>query len=304
MSELSVAIALKVTMIFCLLLAGAVAVASPPKTAMSCTVSRFDKAVSLRQAARAIVCDAANRRLLIVGDYHGSNEIPDFVAQLVSDASAQRPVRLGLEMETFEKKPIQTYMASHGTAADRAALLHDGFWAVGQGRMSQAIVRLIESVRKLREQGRDVDVFTTVTDYPGDAAIKQAGGEDAYRSAGMAQIIDGKVQHGAARQLVIAFMGNAHSAYAGPARGKSSTVTERLLSDAPYLVNLDLHGGSAWNCQANGCGLHGLPDKAMPVDGSSLLRKAQSRSGEPAQVWLQFPPLTPSPPAKKKTLKS
>ncbi|HXS04205.1 MAG TPA: hypothetical protein VN731_07000 [Rhodanobacter sp.] len=304
MSKLSVAVALKVTMIFGLSLAGAVAIASPPKAAMSCTASRFDKAASLTQAARAIVCDAANRRLLIVGDYHGSNEIPDFVAQLVSDASAQRPVKLGLEMETFEKKPIQAYMASHGTAADRAALLHDGFWAVGQGRMSQAIVRLIESVRKLREQGRDVDVFTTVTDYPGDAAIKQAGGDDAYRSTAMAQIIHGEVQQGAADQLVIAFMGNAHSAFTGPARGKDATVTERLLADAPYLVNLDLHGGSAWNCQSDGCGEHKLTGKAMPVDGSSLLRKAQGQSGEPTQVWLQFPPMTPSPPAKEKTPKA
>jgi hypothetical protein len=304
MSRFIVLSALKVTMIFGLSLTGSATFAASPKTSMYCSGSRFDKAVSLTQAAQAIVCDTANQRLLIVGDYHGSNEIPDFVAQLVSDASEQRPVRLGLEMETFEKKPIQMYMASHGTAADRAALLHDDFWTVGQGRMSQAIVRLIESVRKLREQGRDVDVFTTVTDYPGEAALKQAGGINAYRSAAMAQIIDGEVRHGAARQLVIAFMGNAHSAYTGPERGKDATVTERLLEDAPYLVNLDLHGGSIWGCNAGGCGQQALVGKAMPVDGSSLLRKAQGQSGEPTQVWLQFPPMTSSPPAKDKKRES
>lgn len=300
MSRFLVVSALKVTVILGLSWTGTVAVASSSKTSMSCSASSLDKAVSVTQAAQAIACATANQRLLIVGDYHGSNEIPDFVAQLVSDTSAQRPVRLGLEMEAFEQKPIQMYMASDGTVADHAALLHDGFWAVGEGRTSQAIVRLIESVRKLREQGRDVDVFTTVPDYPGDAAISKAGGMDAYRSAGMARIIDGEVQHGAARQLVIAFMGTAHSAYIGAARGKDATVTERLLADAPYLVNLDFHGGSAWNCQSTGCGQHELADKAMPVDGSSLLRKVQGQSGEPTQVWLQFPPLTPSPPAKEK----
>lgn len=304
MSRFFVMNVLMATMIFDSSLAGAAEVVSPSKPPISCSASRFDKAVSLTHAAQAIACDTANQRLLIVGDYHGSNEIPDFVAQLTSDASVQRPVRLGLEMEAFELKPFQTYMASHGTATDRAALLHDDFWTVGEGRTSQAIVRLIESVRKLREQGRNVDVFTTVPDYPGDAAISKAGGMDVYRSAGMAQIINGKVQHGAVRQLVIAFMGTAHSAYIGPARGKDSTVTERLLSNAPYLVNFDLHGGSVWNCQSAGCGQHELVDKAIPADGSRLLRKVQGKPGEPTQVWLQFPPLTSSPPAKKKTLKS
>jgi hypothetical protein len=205
-------------------------------------------------------------------------------------------------METFEQNPIRTYMASHGTAADRAALLQDGFWAAGEGRTSQAIVRLIESVRKLREQGRDVDVFTTVTDYPGDAAISQAGGMNAYRSAGMALIIDGEVRHGAGRPLVIAFMGTAHSAYIGPARGKDSTVTERLLADSPYLVNLDSHGGSAWNCDSEGCGPHAAQNGTMR--NSSVLRKSLGKTGEPTQVWLQFPPLTPSPPAKEKNSKA
>ncbi|HVC17289.1 MAG TPA: hypothetical protein VNE18_08310, partial [Rhodanobacter sp.] len=208
--------ALKRMMFIGLSLAWTAGAASPSNSSMglsqSCATSRIDKAISLTQAAQAIACDTASQRLLIVGDYHGSNEIPDFVAQLLSDASAQRPVRLGLEMESFEQKPIQVYMASHGNAADRAALLHDDFWTVGQGRMSQAIVRLIERARKLREDGRDVEVFTTISDYPGDAVIKQAGGENAYRSAAMAQAIHSEVQHGAVHQLVIAFMGNTHSA--------------------------------------------------------------------------------------------
>lgn len=256
--------------------------------------------MSLTQAARAIACDVDGRRLLIVGDYHGSNEIPGLVAQLLSDASARRPVRLGLEMESFEQKPIQAYLASRGTAADRAALLHDDYWTAGEGRMSKAIVRLIERARKLREEGRDVGVFTTISDYPGDAVIKKAGGVNAYRSAAMAQAIDSEVRHGEAHRLVIAFMGNAHSAYVGPARGKDATVTERLLSDSPYIVNLDLHGGSSWNCQSDGCGPHPLEGGAGPTGSTSIVRTAQDRPGQPTQVWVRFPPLTVSPPAKEK----
>ena len=273
----------------------------PAELPSSCSVSSFDKATSPTQAARAIACDVNGRPLLIVGDFHGSNEIPGFVAQLITDASARRPVRLGLEMESFEQWPIQVYMASKGTAADRATLLHDDFWTVGDGRTSQAIVRLIERARELREAGRDVEVFTTIPEYPGDAVIKEAGGVNAYRSAGMAQAIHSKVRHGAAHPLVIAFMGNAHSAYAGPARSSEATVTERLVSDSPYIVNLDLQGGSAWGCASDGCGPHALVGQAVSAAKGSVLRKTQDKSGHPTQVWMRFPRLTPSPPARKKS---
>lgn len=272
----------------------------PAELPSPCPVNGFDKATTLIQAAQAIACDVDRRQLLIVGDYHGSNEIPGFVAQLMADAAASRPVRLGLEMESFEQKPIQVYMASKGTAADRAALLHDDFWTVGDGRTSQAIVRLIERARELREEGRDVEVFTTVPEYPGDAAIKEAGGVNAYRSKGMAQTIHSEVQHGAAHSLVIAFMGSTHSAYVNLARGSESTVTERLLLDSPYVVNLDLRGGSVWGCASDGCGPRALVDEATPTAKGSVLRKAHDKSGQPAQVWVRFPPLTSSPPAKEK----
>lgn len=296
--------ALRVATILGLVLACSVATASASRGTANmqrpCSATHFDTAGSLTKAAKAVECDVTRRQLVIVSDYHGSNEIPDFVAQLVSDASARRPVRLGLEIEAFEQKPIQTYVASHGTAVDRAALLHDGFWSTGQGRTSQAIVRLIEQAGKLREQGRDVDVFTTVPEYPGDAAIEQAGGGDAFRSAAMAQTIHNELQQAAHHSLVIAFMGSAHSAYTGPGRGKDATVTDRLLADSPYLVNIELHGGSVWDCQARDCGPHPLPSEAAHPGNAGVLGKSPVRPGEPVLVTLQLPPLTPSPPAKQK----
>ena len=299
---------LKLAIVLGLVLAWPLATASasnsPPGALQSCPASRVRTATSLADAAKVIACDTSNQRLLIVSDYHGSNEIPDFVAKLLTDASALRPVRLGREMEVFEQKPIQAYMASHGTEADRAALLHDGFWSMGQGRTSQAVVRLIEQARKLREQGRDVDVFTTVPEHPSGTAISQAGGDNAYRSEAMAQAIHSQLQQGAARQLVIAFMGSAHSAYTGPDRGKDATVTDRLLADSPYLVNIGLHGGSAWGCQAHGCSPHALQSEAVHSGDPGVLDKSPIRPGEPVQVTLQLPPLTPSPPAKEMKPKS
>lgn len=290
----------KAALIASWLMASTMLAALPSAHAASATARCLGHAASLMQAASAIVCDAADRPLLIVGDQHGSNEIPGFVARLVRDASARRPVRLGLELETFEQHAVQVYMASKGAAADRAALLHDNFWTVGQGRTSLAIVALIESVRALREQGRDVDVFTTVPDFPGEVAIKQAAGPNAYRSEKMAEAIHDQVQHGAAHQLVIAFMGTAHSTYSEAGPASDNSVTERLLADKPYLVNPLFHGGLAWNCTANACGPHQVPDASGAAASASLQHKVRKQSAEATQVSLQFPPLTASPPAKEK----
>lgn len=264
----------------------------------------FDRVTSLSQAAPSIICNAAHHRLLIVGDEHGSNEIPDFVALLVKAASVNRPVRLGLEIEPSERGPIQAYVASQGTTADRAALLHDGYWSVGQGRMSQAIVRLIESVRALREQGRNVGIFTMVPDQPNSAILEKAGGITPYWNEGLAESV--RVQLKAAdsnHALIIAFMGKAHAALTKPAKPGDATATDRLLADSPYLVELAVHG-KAWSCVAGGCGPHDVIETPAASINGAMLRSITGTPGAPAQALLRMPTLTPSPPAKEKPPKA
>lgn len=266
----------------------------------------FGTVTTLSQAAPAIVCQATRHRLLIVGDEHGSNEIPDFVAQLVKAASANRPVRLGLEIEGFEQQRIQAYLASRGGASDRAALLHDAYWSAGQGRTSKAIVRLIESVRAMRAQGRDVDIFTMLPSaYPGDAAVAKAGGMGPAYNEWLAdsiriQLKDAAPGHG----IVIAFMGRAHAALTRPATPSDATAADRLLAESPYLVELAVHG-KAWNCSGtDGCGPHAVAGTpAMPADGP-ILRKLDRSLGAIVRVQLLMPALTPSPPAREKAPKA
>ena len=67
----------------------------------------FGTVTTLSQAAPAIVCQATRHRLLIVGDEHGSNEIPDFVAQLVKAANGYKSdVTRECEGQTVNAKSI------------------------------------------------------------------------------------------------------------------------------------------------------------------------------------------------------
>lgn len=279
-------------------MAGMAPPASSAKT-IACKQTPFAQVASLSQAAQAITCDNVGR-LIIVGDYHGSNEIPSFVEQLVETASLHRPVRLGLEIEAFEQKSIQAFMESRGNAEDRSALLHDGYWSVDQGRNSLAVVRLIERARALHAQGHDVELFTMVPAYPGDAAIEKAGGNDAYWNLGLAESIRRELTSTPPGTLVIAFMGQAHAAFTQPAQANKATATDRLLSYSPYLVETIVHGQTR-SCTSEGCGSHAVGGSGIIPP--NILGKVDAKPGAPETVYVRLPTLTPSPPAKAKARK-
>jgi hypothetical protein len=73
-------------------------------------------------------------------------------------AAQQRPVVLALEINTNEQPRFDRYLASHGTDADRAALLAGDHWQERHhdGRDSEAMFDLIEHMREVHARGADV----------------------------------------------------------------------------------------------------------------------------------------------------
>src|ERR1043165_2111250 len=86
---------------------------------------------------------------LLIGDLHGTREIPAFVGQLVTAAAARRPVVLGLEVPPGHATAIQAYVASDGGAARRREMLADAWWQAEyqDGRRSVAMGDLIATGR-------------------------------------------------------------------------------------------------------------------------------------------------------------
>src|SRR5262245_28191283 len=65
---------------------------------------------------------------LLIGDLHGTREIPAFVGRVVATVAAREPVVLALEISTGEARAIQAFLASDGSAAQRRALLAGAWW--------------------------------------------------------------------------------------------------------------------------------------------------------------------------------
>lgn len=130
---------------------------------MVCGTAAAVPAGGVGDTATQIVTLAGNHRLVVLGEYHGTAETPLLVADLMERYSRDNAsVRLGLELPMSENAALARYLRSNGDADARDALRTSPFWRVkdGQhdGRRSRDMLALIEALRKLRMQGRDVGV--------------------------------------------------------------------------------------------------------------------------------------------------
>jgi len=100
--------------------------------------------------------------IVMLGEIHGTVEIPAFVGDLACQALARgHRVLLGLEYPASEQADLEAYLTSDGGPAARRALLASALWqaACPDGRSSQAIFDLIERARALHQDEYPVDVF-------------------------------------------------------------------------------------------------------------------------------------------------
>ena len=70
----------------------------------------------------------ADASLLILGEYHGTEESPAVLLGLTRHWLRDGPVTIALELWRSEQERIDTYLASPGTEADRQTLLRGAFW--------------------------------------------------------------------------------------------------------------------------------------------------------------------------------
>ncbi len=100
--------------------------------------------------------------VVLLGELHGTQQVPHFIAQSACQAAIQGiPVTVGLEVPDVNQERLQTFVASQGREEDWAKLMESPFWRspYPDGRNSDAVAYLIESLRKLRGQGLDIQVF-------------------------------------------------------------------------------------------------------------------------------------------------
>lgn len=199
-------------------------------------------------ATRAIIEHAATRRLILLGESHGTREIPDLVHALAAGYVRLEPVIVALEMPHGEQASLDAYLRSDGGMDARAILRARTFWTrrddQHDGRRSEDMLDLIEDVRRLRMEGHDVALLAY--DMNPDTPRIDRDARDRF----MARVIRtayGSLPHG--RVLVLG--GNVHAMLERPLHAPPQMQTPmgaHLRDLLPVSVRIGAGRGQSWAC--------------------------------------------------------
>lgn len=229
-----------------------------------------------------ILQHAGEHRILVLGEFHGTRETPLLVRELMEAYAADgTPVRLALELPTDENAALATYTASAGTAEARAALRGTTYWNVRSrmhdGRRSEDMLELIEAVRVLRSQGRDVQVFGFDRVLPADMA------GTGTRDRVMAEEVRARARALPKNGRLLVLTGNVHGMRTQPKMIAYPPMTALLEDLDLYNVRIEARGGEGWGCTApQRCGVRPLPS----YNGESPRRHTAGDRSFDLQVWL------------------
>lgn len=238
-----------------------------------------------RQAAiRELACQVQSHRLLLFGELHGTAESPALLGELLREQPAARPIRLGLEWPIELQSRVETYFRSSGTPADRVAFAAGRDWTWYDGRMSQAWLALVDTLRDLHRQGRDVQIFMMEPSYGTPAEVNAAGGFVKVKEAGMAQAIRAQLDRAPPGSLVAALMGNYHPRVGVDVPDRDSSVTYRLATDHPLVLLPYSTHGTFWAIAGsqNRAAVQTIDGAEPPLPHGEMVIKAQV--GVPAGV--------------------
>lgn len=200
-------------------------------------------------------------RVILVGEVHGTEQIPAFVGGLVcSLLKAGRPVILALERFDNEQPALNQYLNSEGGAADREALIGQSMWTwpMQDGRSSVGVLALIESVRQLRHAGQPVSLlamqhYVELPLPPNDAKPDSDSGNLRSRMNDrfMADMLAGAASS-YRDYTIVALAGNVHTStqpasWAAPGYQPMAQVLRELLPIFIIGVN-SAEEGSSWVC--------------------------------------------------------
>lgn len=243
-------------------------------------------APAAQDTAAQIMRHAGDARLIVLGEYHGTAETPRLVADLVERYSHDgTTVRLALELPMSENVALARYLRSDGDLDAREALRTSPFWFVNDqhdGRRSRDMLDLIESIRSLRAQGRDVGV----AGYDVETGSSM---DNEAREAAMATHL--RQQFNALRPgtRMVVLTGNVHAMRAPPADAppgmQQRTMTSHLLDLPLYSVRLEALRGHFWACVQ--------PCRALPLTPDApRAAKENTVADRQYDLWIWMPVLS------------
>lgn len=207
----------------------------------------------IAQAADAVVRQADGHRLLILGELHGTREIPLLVGDVVERLSRTQPVLLALEVPAAEQPTLDAALATRSPAAARRMLLARDWWQTRDmrhdGRRSLDMLDLVERMRRLRQAGRSVHLLAY------DVGVDESRPDPSWRDGVMAQRVRAAYAAAPDRRVVM-LTGNFHAFLRIP-EGMTlpapiTTAGMRLADLAPASIRIGAERGEGWFCARKG----------------------------------------------------
>ncbi|HSK44439.1 MAG TPA: hypothetical protein VLA83_11195 [Candidatus Binatia bacterium] len=229
---------------------------------------------------------------VFIGELHGSNETPAAFHNLVCDAIAQgKHVTVALERPTSEQAALDNMLTAKDLAAARESLLQLPGWKdVLDGRASEAMLRLLVSLRELRKLHPDLKVVAFDAPYAGPPA---AGPRDEAMGHALLSLRPAKPNG-----VVLILTGNLHAMQAS----KRGYDLAAMYLPAKEILSLEVtdRGGETWSeTTEDGCGplQGGVPDKDASRPYGIFLDPSLAPFGKVDGVLSLGAPMTPSAPA-------
>lgn len=201
----------------------------------------------IAEAAELIRHQAGEHRLVLLGEKHGTREIPLLVHTLVAAYAEEGPVVLGLEVPHGEHGALMSYLDSDGGGAARAALHSTAFWTRADdqhdGRRSHDMLDLLEALRVARQAGRAISLLPDDIDPDGTLGYHA-------RDEAMARTLRSALAELPVGRLVV-LSGNVHAMLDKPsdAPAQMQQPMGSYLRDLdPYSLDIVAREGEFWAC--------------------------------------------------------
>jgi hypothetical protein len=227
---------------------------------------------------------------LLIGEVHGSNETPRAFADLVCDALAHgRNVTVALERPTSEQLALDGVLTKNDLVeAQKTLLAQHGWREVMDGRASEAMLRLLLTLRELRKKHRSLAVMAFDAPFSGE----EPGARD--KVLGETLLALGKAHP---KNLIVALTGNIH-AMQSPQFGYDVAAMYLPARERMSLEVTDT-GGESWTNSNGACGPSkgGVQTKGKNLPFGIFLDPSLAPYGKVDGVLSLGAPLTSSAPA-------
>lgn len=260
--------------------------------ATGCPIPVFSATLTCNSEGQTIEVIRAVQ-IVVIGEVHGSKEIPNLVENLLCLLSKKStPYLLALEMPTSEQEGLDLYANSSEAISFEDVFGKSVFWnkTLHDGRSSVAIAQLIEKARELSKQGAMLKVVAFDSGSRGTRSPSENFGDN-LKSA--------LEKNPGYKMLVLT--GRLHAANR---REETSTNKTRItdLAGEYRLLNLQgiFNGGQTWSCRGLtiaelSCGPKGVDPMSTEVEFENSLYFGERF--KPMFLGAYFVgTLTPSPP--------